>query len=250
MFWDEEALRFCEFPTGAHSDPYLVELENWFITKYLEKFRPRRLLDIGCGNGQRTKVFSRYSEDCIGIDGSENMIKLAKNLENDNLHFYKEDILSPDWHIRYGVFDCVTSCRCLINLGTLQNQIRAIDALAKLLPKGGLFVFCEGSKNGTERLNSLREKFGLGPIRTISVNLDLEEDIVLNTIQSKFNIIQMTHFGTYYMLTRVYYPAVISPEKPNPNSMFNQIAAKMENGTEDPLSDLLGRHLCMAVQKL
>lgn len=51
LFWDRQALRQGR-SAGSHSDPYLVDLENWFIIeKSLKRFRPKRLLDIGCGNG-------------------------------------------------------------------------------------------------------------------------------------------------------------------------------------------------------
>ena len=118
-FWDKEAIEIGESKTGAHSDPHLVELENWFIIeKCLKRFNPKSMLDVGCGNGQRTKLFSKYvSQEVIGIDYSDNMINLAKKLEDDKVHFYATNIID-DVHLNR-TFECVVSCRSLINLGSL-----------------------------------------------------------------------------------------------------------------------------------
>ena len=52
-----------------------------------EKFE--LLLDIGCGNGQATKVFAPFFERSIGIDTSYNQIKEAKEFNNDSTIEYK-----------------------------------------------------------------------------------------------------------------------------------------------------------------
>ena len=44
---------------GASYDKNLVELENYFIINVLKKIKPKSLLDIGCGIGYRTKLFSK-----------------------------------------------------------------------------------------------------------------------------------------------------------------------------------------------
>ena len=76
--WNQYAKQHKFDPSGASYDSNLVELENYFIISKLKKIKPKSLLDIGCGNGQRTKLFSRYvKEKTLGIDYAENMIKQA-----------------------------------------------------------------------------------------------------------------------------------------------------------------------------
>lgn len=249
-FWDREALRLAESKTGTHSDPYLVELENWFIIeKCFKRFSPRNMLDVGCGNGQRTKLFSKYvGQEVIGIDYSENMIKLAKKLEDSKTQFQVANIID-DLHLNR-TFDCVVSCRALINLGSLENQIKAIDKIHSLLSDGGLFVFCEGSMQGTEQLNNLRSRFGLEAVKPIPVNLDLNEVAIMKHIEGKFDVIEKTRFGVYYLLTRAYYPALIFPDEPDPKSKFNEIAARLTMETSKDIScELYGRHLCVVAKK-
>ena len=251
-FWDAEALRYGNARTGAHSDPYLVELENWFIIeKCLKRIRPKGLIDVGCGNGQRTRLFSEHvSGKVVGIDFSGNMVSMAEKLSDNRIHFYHADILEEEsLRTLYGRFDCVISCRCLINLGSVQNQLAAIDHIHSLLSSRGMFVFCEGSRQGTERLNGLRAKLGLKPIIPVRANLDLDESIVMPYLQRKFNVFEKTTFATYYLLTRVYYPGVIRPEEPDPTSKFNAVAAHLAMQIEQDVTMDYGRHLCACCQK-
>lgn len=252
-FWDAEAIRYGDDKIGAHSDPHIVELENWFvIERCLRKFKPATLLDIGSGNGQRTKLFSEYvTGDVVGTDYSSNMIGLAKKLENKKLHFKVADILDKESVKNLsGPFDCIVSCRCLINLATTDNQLMAIDHIFELLNEGGTFVFCEGSRQGTESLNTLRKLLNLEPIKTIPQNLDLDEPVILNHLERKrLLILDRSRLGLYYMLTRVYYPGAILPEQPNPRSQFNSVAARLAMKIEgDAFSDA-GRHLCVVCRK-
>jgi len=75
-FWNQYAKKSQDNPFGAHSDSHVVELENGFIINQIKEKNFKKLLDIGCGNGQRTLVFSRYiSKKILGIDYSKDMIK-------------------------------------------------------------------------------------------------------------------------------------------------------------------------------
>jgi SAM-dependent methyltransferase len=248
-YWETASMRHGESPVGAHSDANIVALENEFVVQFLAKYRPVQLLDMGCGNGQRTKLFSQYAHATTGIDFSANAIGFARHLEGPDLRFYVEDVLTSDWEHRY-TFDCVVSCRCLINLGTVENQLRVIDRITARLPEGGLFIFCEGSKTGTNMLNSLRSRLGLDCIRPIPSNVDLDDESVLKRIRSSFDLIGCAKFGLYYFLTRCYYPAVILPSEPDPNSRLNTVAADMQRLVRDASLEQYGRHLCVAARKL
>jgi len=80
-FWNEYAKKSKDNPFGAHSDSDVVELENNFIVSELKSRKTNSLLDIGCGNGQRTILFSQLIDGkAKGIDYSEIMINEAKAL--------------------------------------------------------------------------------------------------------------------------------------------------------------------------
>jgi tellurite methyltransferase len=64
------------------------------------------VVDIGCGNGRDTFFFSKYAESCLGLDGSEAVIKLC--IENgashavDNVEFKKCIIGTADFEVIIG----------------------------------------------------------------------------------------------------------------------------------------------------
>ena len=68
-FWNKYSKKAKNRKFGAHSDSYIVDLENEFIVKQLKKIKANSLLDIGCGNGQRTILFQKYISDIDTLSG-------------------------------------------------------------------------------------------------------------------------------------------------------------------------------------
>jgi MPBQ/MSBQ methyltransferase len=84
---------------------------HYLITKYvLQPYKPRKVLDIGCGTGFQSYLYAAGGCFVTGIDISENMIKLAKNKLKLNGSLDKSNlILFPEQ------FDFVKSYNLLIN---------------------------------------------------------------------------------------------------------------------------------------
>ena len=77
-FWNEFALTSKDNKFGASGGRHLVDIENQFIFNSLKTKKSRSMIDIGCGNGQRTILFSKYSKKTLGIDYSEQMVVLVQ----------------------------------------------------------------------------------------------------------------------------------------------------------------------------
>ena len=68
----------------------------------------KRILDLGCGDGYYSRYLKKRGAEVVGVDLSNNMIKLAKkNAKKDNLEipFYKMDGEHLDFEDNY--FDMV-----------------------------------------------------------------------------------------------------------------------------------------------
>ena len=63
---------------------------------YLNKPKANLVLDLGCGTGISTEVWSNFSEKIIGLDPSQEMVTVAKNKlsEKNNIQSEIEDLLS------------------------------------------------------------------------------------------------------------------------------------------------------------
>lgn len=97
----------------------------------------------------------------------------------------------------------------------------------------------------------MRAKLGLRAMEAISVNLDLDEKTVLCHFKQRFDIVEKMTLGTYYLLTRVLYPAIVYPENPDARSRFKEIAARLTKEIgEDAVSESYSRHLCVVGRKI
>lgn len=54
------------------------------------KMRPKKILDLGCGSGRLTTALQEEGYDTTGIDGSANMIKLARKLHPKSNFLFSE----------------------------------------------------------------------------------------------------------------------------------------------------------------
>ena len=231
--WDSYAKIKKDSLMGAHSDWHIVELENKFIKEVLLKIKPKRLLDIGCGNGQRTLLFSNFvTQKVLGLDYSKNMISEAETIlskQNNRIKkkisFNHSNIFDFKDNIKFNI---IISCRCFVNQASTKNQIKLFKKLYENLLIGGSLVIAEQSKEGLERINKLRKSFNLKPIKIPWHNLPLEEKKIFPEIKSLFKINRLIRLETFYYISRVIHPALVFPENPNPNAKINDIAMKAE----------------------
>lgn len=239
MSWNDKAKEYGASKIGAHSDETLVELENEFILRQLKRIKPGTLLDIGCGNGRRTRKWAEHVRLLtLGIDSSKEMIKLARELESNQLAFDQEDIRTLETNAK---FDVVVSARCLINLKSEKEQIDVINKIYDLLNPDGYFICVEGVEEGTKRLDEMRKSLGIEKLKRNELNVDLSDE-VLDYIYKKFNTVlagddKPTSLGTYYFITRV-----LTQVK---GMNLKEAAKKIQLKYGDELGICaLGRHIC------
>ncbi len=231
-FWNDYAKKAKDNPHGAHSDYHIVELENKFIINELKSKKTFSLLDIGCGNGQRTLMFSKFTEGKVkGIDYSEEMINEAKKLHlmqdetiKSKLSFEIEDVNN----LKDSYFDTIISCRCFINQPSENDQIKLFNTLYDKMAQNGSLIIAEQSMEGIQRLNKIRERFDLEPINIRWYNLPIKENIVFDKIKDLFNIKSINRLGTFYYISRVINPALSFPDEPKPNCKINEVGLKSE----------------------
>jgi SAM-dependent methyltransferase len=99
--------------------------------------RCERVLEIGCGTGELSRLLAARSRSVLAIDLSSNMIRLARERSADvpNLELRLAD--AATWEIPRESFDCVASVATLHHLDAAATLARMRDALA---PGGTLLV--------------------------------------------------------------------------------------------------------------
>lgn len=172
------------------------------IMKHIKRRKPKRVLDVGCGNGFSTKIYARKFPqiEFIGLDYSEKMISYAKKEPIANCSFIVGDILELD-SFPSGEFEIVTTQRCVQNLPDYESQFKAINNLRAKKSIDGVLLLMECSRDGVAQLNNLRMKLRMKPIENIMPwhnNFIADPKIVVD-----FGAIVEYFSSTYMFMTRI-----------------------------------------------
>ncbi len=115
------------------------EQEANFIEQCFAKhsFKPKKILEVGCGTGNYSKIFSKKGYDVTGVDSSEEMLTIAR--KKCPCSFIRGDIKSVSLLEK---FDC---CLALFNvIGYVTDNSSITKTLTKIrshLRRGALFIF-------------------------------------------------------------------------------------------------------------
>jgi ubiquinone/menaquinone biosynthesis C-methylase UbiE len=245
-FWENLAVSKPSGKLVTHSDLNQVSIEINSILKMLN--RNDVLLDIGCGNGFSSSIYAAKCSKITGVDYSANMINAANHAyKRKNIVFEEGDVLSLPY--KEGSFSAAVSTRCLINLTGWNRQKKAILNISNVLKKGGRLILTEGMRQGRGRLNKLRNKMGLPSMPRVWHNFDFDEDKLMPFLSRHFIIKDDIRFGIYDVLTRVIYPAVISPKKPEYGTDYHRLAEKLIYLVDENSLRQYSREACLVLVK-
>jgi len=116
-----------------------VDYSRWadYYESIFEKFNlsPSLVLDIGCGSGSLTTLLAERGYDMIGLDSSEDMLRIAKEKNRDILYINMD---AADFEL-YGTVDAIVSSLDLLNY--VEDTDRFFALINNYLNYGGIFVF-------------------------------------------------------------------------------------------------------------
>jgi Methylase involved in ubiquinone/menaquinone biosynthesis len=115
--------------------PKCPEKVKEILLKYLEK-SPSVIVDLGCGTGLSTTIWSKVSNKVIGIEPSRDMIKLARekasNLKNVNfISGFSDNTGLEDSSV--DIITCSQSFHWM-------NPETTLNEASRILKKGGIFA--------------------------------------------------------------------------------------------------------------
>lgn len=167
-----------------------------------------RVLEVGCGNGiTAIEMARRYKVQIIGIDYAKEMISAAKKMLSGqhlkgSVSFEVADVQSLSAFPEK--FDLIYTERVLINLPDWPAQKQAIIDIGDLLVDGGLYVMCENSQDGLDKINALRQQVGLEEISPPWHNRYLRDAEIQQTAFPQLKLESVDSYSsTYYFLSRV-----------------------------------------------
>ncbi len=101
-----------------------------------------RAMDFGCGVGRLTRAMSGRFEDCVGVDISDKMLELAKDMNRDrpNCRFVS-NVRSDLQQFDSESFDFIYSSLVLQHMPHREVALAYIKEFIRLVKEGGLIVF-------------------------------------------------------------------------------------------------------------
>lgn len=218
---------------ASWSDYFMLQKELDEIYPYL--YDGCTICDVGCNNGYCDLALLEKNKNIniVGLDYSEKAIEQAnKAIENyaykDRLSFFVGNILDINSYPKE-VFDLVIVKRTLINLETHEEQITAINNLRTLLRPDGTLLIMEAVDQNLQRLNALREEFGLDALDTPWHNVYINQEVI-DHIYKTFKVIDCQNFAsTYYVCSRVLYPWVKKNKDLSYINEINRLASFLPN---------------------
>ncbi|MEK7644321.1 MAG: class I SAM-dependent methyltransferase [Patescibacteria group bacterium] len=113
--------------------PHCEEFQ--FLTDYC---RPGdRVLDLGCGSGRLYSILEKFQVDYVGVDQSEEQIKIAKE-KFPALKFICSEMSALPIQDNY--LDLIYCLRSFHHLPTAESRIKALREMKRVLKMGGTIV--------------------------------------------------------------------------------------------------------------
>ena len=144
--WDEMAKSFHAFSSRskAHKDKYLT------IAKIIMDANPKNVLDLGCGSGllESELIKLGYKGKICAVDGSTEMLKIAKSICGDKVDFLQMDF-DNDLDINKK-FEVIVAINVLF---FLKNKKKFLTNIRNLLEDSQSFVVLVNPKPNEESSN-------------------------------------------------------------------------------------------------
>jgi len=113
------------------------EKEVDFIENIFGKNKPKKILEVGCGTGNYTKILLKRGYEVTAIDISEDMLKIARG--KCACKFIEGDIRSVSINDKFDA--CIAMFAVMGYITENSDIIRALNNIRRHLKPNGIFIF-------------------------------------------------------------------------------------------------------------
>lgn len=153
--WDERSKKYGSRIEGVLPKSYPLELnfylDNWMyeqIKKNIPDQKKIKILDLGCGYGRlASKIIKDFpNTHVIGLDISQTYVDLYnRNLKPKGSALKGDLIRLPFNDSEFDIVYVVTTFMYLLDI---EEQIKSLKEISRVLKKGGKYIFIERSESG------------------------------------------------------------------------------------------------------
>lgn len=161
MFLDQQAAQLSDEQLKALRKNYIISRQKELILDLVVPLAGERILDVGCGTGDKLQFFQEKWCSLTGIDSSKDKLEIARQKYGDRVELIlaqPEDIPFSD-----NEFDVVT----LINILEISINPQKIIEEAIRVCRGRVFIGFINNYSFAGTKQGLKEMFGFPPSREI-----------------------------------------------------------------------------------
>ena len=116
------------------------DLDKKVTIKILKKYQFSNVIELGCGTGKNTETLLKKGNKIIGLDFSEEMLKIArKKIKNSKVEFKQCD-LTQKFNVENEFADLIT---CSLTLEHIKDLNHIFEQVNEKLQTSGYFFICE-----------------------------------------------------------------------------------------------------------
>lgn len=116
------------------------DLDQISTREILKRYEFRNVLELGCGTGKNTEFLLEKAKFLIGLDFSDEMLKIARQKIQDSRVQFKKVDLNNSWDMESKSFDLVTSSLTIEHIQDLDSIFTKAN---HVLVNEGLFFISE-----------------------------------------------------------------------------------------------------------
>ena len=178
--------RFIDFADIYNEGrPRLPKLAIEILKKYLERDIDL-IVDIGAGTGNSTEICTEFANKVIGIEPSDDMLRIAREKENDKLSFKKG--FGNDTGLEENSADIVICSQAF----HWMEPDSTIKEVSRILKKGGIFAVIDAD---TFPVIDLRIEKANSDIQDAIEILDKKQNLIIYPTSQHFkNIVNSNQF--------------------------------------------------------
>jgi 2-polyprenyl-3-methyl-5-hydroxy-6-metoxy-1,4-benzoquinol methylase len=107
------------------------------VVEVVTALQPRRVLDLGCGEGWLTRALTEAGFSVVGVDGSSALITTARTTSNASFHVLSYETIIAEPSLLDGPYDAIV-CNFSLLGAQIESLLRAIRGA--LQPNGNLVI--------------------------------------------------------------------------------------------------------------
>lgn len=129
---------FRNYPYTSGASPVYVKHLKEYARELVERFAPKRVLEIASNDGTMLEMFKKRGVAVLGVEPAKNLSNISEEKGVETLRVFFTGSVAKVIAYDYGLADLIVANHVMAHIDDLDDVVRGVDAL---LAPDGVFVF-------------------------------------------------------------------------------------------------------------